>query len=81
MIANAPRGTVIESLPCSTADGSRFNEQMRADGRAILRVAKDMRSFLAGAPSDDADARSILSDCDRLELVGQWLSTVSAVTL
>ena len=55
-------------------------EKTHSEGRTILRVAKELRSFLADAPADDRDARSLLRDCDTLDRVGQWLATVTPIT-
>ena len=63
-----------------TSDADRFNEQTHAEGRTILRVAKELRAFLSDAPSEDADAQSLLRDCDTLERVGNWLASTNAVT-
>jgi hypothetical protein len=60
--------------------GNEFTEKIHSEGRVILRVAKELRSFLADAPADDCDARSLLSDCDTLDRVGHWLSTCSPIT-
>ena len=57
-----------------------FNEKSRREGRTLLRVAKELRGFLVHAPADDADAQSLLRDCDTLDRVGQWLASTDAVT-
>jgi hypothetical protein len=59
---------------------TQFNEKTHAEGRTLLRVAKELRAFLAEAPTDDPEAQSLLQDCDTLERVGHWLSTSNAVT-
>jgi hypothetical protein len=63
-----------------TAADAAFNEQTHAEGRTILRVAKELRTFLSDAPTEDADAQSLLRDCDTLERVGNWLVSTNAVT-
>lgn len=57
-----------------------FNEKTHSEGRTILRVARELRAFLADAPADDADAQSLLRDCDVLDRVGNWLANTNAVT-
>ncbi len=57
-----------------------FNERSRREGRTLLRVSKELRAFLAEAPANDADAQSLLRDCDTLDRVGQWLASTDAVT-
>lgn len=53
-------------------------EQTNADGRTILRVAQEFRSFIALAlapeAASDPDTRSLLADIDKLEEVGRWLA-------
>lgn len=61
-------------------DITRFNQKTHAEGRTILRVAKELRSFLADVPTDDLEAQSLLLDCDTLERVGNWLASSNAVT-
>ena len=63
----------------TTADEA-FNEQTHAEGRTILRVSRELRSFLADAPADDPEAQSMLRDCDVLDRVGNWLASTNAVT-
>lgn len=63
-----------------TVADAAFNEQMHAEGRTILRVSKELRSFLADAPADDPEAQSLLRDCDVLDRVGNCLSSTNAVT-
>ena len=63
-----------------TAADAAFNEQTHAEGRTILRVSTELRNFLADAPADDAEAQSLLSDCDVLDRVGNWLASTNAVT-
>jgi hypothetical protein len=58
-----------------------FTEKTHSEGRAILRIAQDMRNFIAAAPADDPDAQSIRRDCDTLDRVGLWLSTCSSITV
>jgi len=61
-------------------DQTRFNEKTHAEGRALLRVATELRSYLTEAPTDDPDVQSLLRDCDTLERVGNWLASTNAVT-
>lgn len=61
-------------------DTARFNEKTHEEGRTILRVAKELRGFLADAPADDLGVKSLLRDCDTLERVGNWLASTNAVT-
>jgi hypothetical protein len=49
--------------------------RFQGEGDTILRVARELRSFLIDAPGDDIDVRSLLRDCETLERVGAWLST------
>ena len=63
-----------------TGADTAFNEQTHAEGRTILRVSKELRSFLADAPTDDPEAQSLLRDCDVLDRVGNWLASTNAVT-
>jgi hypothetical protein len=63
-----------------TGADSAFNEQTHAEGRVLLRVSTELRRFLAEAPADDAEAQSLLRDCDVLDRVGNWLSSTNAVT-
>ena len=53
----------------------------REEGRALLRVTKDLREMVANAPADDLDVQSLLRDCDTLERVGRWLLTCSPIRL
>ncbi len=57
-----------------------YTEKTHSEGRTILRVAKELRAFLADAPADDPEAKSLLRDCDTLDRVGIWLSTCSPIT-
>ncbi len=57
-----------------------FNEQVHGEGRTILRVSRELRTFLADAPADDVEAQSLLRDCDVLDRVGNWLASTNAVT-
>ena len=56
-----------------------FAEQSRNEGRTILRVSRELRDFLADAPPDNDQARSLLRDCDTLDRVGQWLATTTPI--
>jgi hypothetical protein len=58
----------------------QFNKRTQAEGRALLRIEAELRSYLKDAPEDDPDVRSLLADCEALHRVGSWLSTTSAVT-
>ena len=60
---------------------SEFNDKIHEQGRTLLRVAREMRGFLANAPKDDPDVRSLLRDCDVLDEVGKWLATTSELVL
>lgn len=58
-----------------------FIEKTRLEGLALLRVSKELRTFLADVPPDDAEGQSLLRDCDTLDRVGQWLSTTTPITV
>ncbi len=57
-----------------------FTKKTHSEGRTILRVAKELRGFLADAPPDDSEARSLLRDCDTLDRIGHWLATCNPIT-
>lgn len=57
-----------------------FVEQTRSEGLTILRVAKELREWIAAAPTDDDAAQSLRRDCDTLVRVGTWLSTSHPIT-
>ena len=57
----------------------QFNQRTHAEGRAILRVARDLQEFLKDVPIDDPQAASLLRDCEQLERVGKWLANANAV--
>lgn len=53
----------------------------KAEGQALLRIARDVREFIHLAPPDDADAQSMRRDADVVERVGRWLVHVVPVAV
>lgn len=55
------------------------------DAAACLRIAWELRGYLADAPTDDPQVAGLLADCDALERVASWignkLSLDSSVTI
>lgn len=51
-------------------------ERMNAEGRTILRVARELRGFLQPQAAGDPEAQSLLDDIATLEDVGRWLAGV-----
>ena len=54
-------------------------ERLRDEGRALLRIARELKSYLSDAPVDDPDVQSLLADCGVVERIGQWLSTAHPI--
>lgn len=52
---------------------------IKDEGVTLIRIAREVRGFIAEAPSDDAEAKSLLNDCDVVERVGRWLSTTTPI--
>lgn len=55
-------------------------EQVNAEGRVLLRVAKDMREFLTPA-AHEPEAASLLRDVETVERVGRWLAGVVPIAV
>jgi hypothetical protein len=64
--------------PFRETTNERVNRELRAEGLALCRVARELRDFLRGI--NEPEAQSLLLDVDTVERVGSWLQTNSAVT-
>ncbi len=51
------------------------------EGLTLIRVADELRSWLADAPVDDDTVHTLLNDCDTIEAVGHWLLTSPPIRL
>jgi hypothetical protein len=49
----------------------QFNEKTHAEGRTLLRVAKELRTFLADAPTDDRETPVVTSRLRHIGARGQ----------
>ena len=55
------------------------SEQIQAEGRTLLRIARELREFYSPAKGEP-EADSLLRDVDVIERVGCWLSSTVAIT-
>lgn len=55
-----------------------IQEQVRDEGRTLLRISHELREFFQGAASEP-EGKSLLADIDVIERVGQWLSSVTPI--